>query len=369
MFRSSVLRSLRNVAPSTRAFSTSAVAEAEKKIALIGARGYTGQALISLVNAHPSLVISHVSSRELAGKPLDGYSKAQITYSNLSPEDIKNMEAEGEVDAWVMALPNGVCKPMVESVLAGAKKAGKKNSVVVDLSADYRFDEPRDTNWIYGLPELNDRSKISQATLISNPGCYATGAQLALAPLIPHLSSPPTVFGVSGYSGAGTKPSPKNDTTNLQDNLIPYSLTDHIHEREISHRLGSKVAFIPHVGQWFQGISLTVSIPLAKTMTSREIRNLYTEFYASEKLVEIIGEEPSVKDIAGQHGVRIGGFGVNQAGDRVVVVATIDNLLKGAATQCLQNLNLALGVGEFDGIPLMGSGERLIVPAVNVHQK
>ncbi|KAF7908727.1 uncharacterized protein EAF01_004482 [Botrytis porri] len=315
------------------------------KVALIGARGYTGQALISLLNAHPNMDLRHVSSRELAGQKLKGYEKRDITYENLSPEDVRRMEENGEIDCWVMALPNGVCKPFVDAVNEGK---GPQNSVIVDLSADYRFD----SKWTYGLPELVNRSDIAKATRISNPGCYATAAQLGIAPLVPFLGGQPTIFGVSGYSGAGTKPSPKNDVENLTGNIIPYSLTDHIHEREIGNQLGVEVAFIPHVAVWFQGIHHSISIPLKEKMTSRDIRNLYQERYAGEKLVKITGEAPSVKNISGKHGVEIGGFGVHSSGKRVVVCATIDNLLKGAATQCLQNMNLALGFAEYEGIPL-----------------
>lgn len=315
------------------------------RVALIGARGYTGQALINLMNAHPNMDLRHVSSRELAGQKLKGYEKRDITYENLSAEDVRRMEEKGEIDCWVMALPNGVCKPFVDAINEGK---GPQNSVIVDLSADYRFD----SKWTYGLPELVNRSDIAKATRISNPGCYATAAQLGIAPLVPFLGGQPTVFGVSGYSGAGTKPSPKNDTNNLADNIIPYSLTDHIHEREISNQLGVEVAFIPHVAMWFQGIHHTISIPLKEKMTSRDIRNIYQERYAGERLVKVIGEPPSVKAISGKHGVEIGGFGVHSSGKRVVVCATIDNLLKGAATQCLQNMNLALGFAEYEGIPL-----------------
>jgi N-acetyl-gamma-glutamyl-phosphate reductase / acetylglutamate kinase len=183
---------------------------------------------------------------------------------------------------------------------------------------------------------------LREATHISNPGCYATAAQVAIAPLLEHISSPPTVFGVSGYSGAGTKPSPKNDVKNLKDNLIPYSMTDHIHEREISHHLNSPVSFIPHVAQWFQGITHSINIPLNKKLTSRDIRNMYQDRYAGELLVTVSGEAPLVRDISGKHGVAVGGFAVASSGNRVVVVATIDNLLKGAASQALQNINLSL---------------------------
>ena len=297
------------------------------RVAIIGARGYTGKALIDLVNRHPSLDLRHVSSRELAGQKLQGYTKRDITYENLSVEEVRQMAENGDVDCWVMALPNGVCKPFVDAIdQAGA------DQVIVDLSADYRFDD----KWTYGLPELVDRSAIARAKRISNPGCYATAAQLGIAPLLEHLGGQPTVFGVSGYSGAGTKPSPKNDVTNLTDNLIPYSLTDHIHEREISAQLGTPIAFIPHVAVWFQGIAHTINIPLAKEMTSRDIRNIYQDRYAGEKLLKVIGEAPLVKQISGRHGVEMGGFAVHSSGKRVVVCATIDNLLKGAATQCLR---------------------------------
>lgn len=320
------------------------------RVALIGARGYTGRALIDLIDAHPHLELSHVSSRELAGQKLTGYNKKEIIYDNLQVEDIKRLEERGEVDVWVMALPNGVCKPFVDAIDAAQSS---QTSVIIDLSADYRFDETNE--WLYGLPELSkDRSVWAKSRKISNPGCYATAAQIGIAPILEFIKegSQPTIFGVSGYSGAGTKPSPKNDVENLRDNLIPYSLTDHIHEREVSRQLGVQVAFTPHVAQWFQGISHTISIPLKTPLTSRDIRNLYQDRYAGEKLINVTGEAPLVKDISGKHGVVVGGFGVSSRQDRVVVVATIDNLLKGAATQCLQNINLALGYGEYEGIPL-----------------
>ncbi|KAK1758735.1 protein arg-6, mitochondrial [Echria macrotheca] len=318
------------------------------RVALIGARGYTGQELIRLLDSHPNMDLRHVSSRELAGQKLEGYNKSEVVYENLSPEDVRDMEKRGDIDCWVMALPNGVCKPFVEAVYEGRKSSSHK-SVIVDLSADYRFDN----TWTYGLPELVARSEIAEATQIANPGCYATAAQLGISPLVPHLGGMPHIFGVSGYSGAGTKPSPKNDVSLLTGNIIPYSLTGHIHEREVSSQLGAEVAFIPHVAVWFRGIHHTISIPLNKTMTSRDIRQIYQDRYAGEKLVKVVGEAPLVKNISGKHGVEIGGFEVDKTGKRVVVCATIDNLLKGAATQCLQNMNLALGYAEYEGIPVM----------------
>ncbi|CAI4038542.1 hypothetical protein SMKI_05G1530 [Saccharomyces mikatae IFO 1815] len=315
------------------------------RVALIGARGYTGKNLVSLINSHPYLEVTHVSSRELEGQKLQDYTKSEIIYENLRVEDIKKLEEQNAVDFWVMALPNKVCEPFVETIQSVNGK-----SKIIDLSADHRF--VSESEWAYGLPELNNREKIADATKIANPGCYATGSQLTISPLTKYINGLPTVFGVSGYSGAGTKPSPKNDPKFLNNNLIPYALSDHIHEREISARIGHNVAFIPHVGQWFQGISLTVSIPIKKSSLSiDEVRQLYRDFYKDEKLVHVIDDIPLVKDIGGTHGVVIGGFKLNNAQDRVVVCATIDNLLKGAATQCLQNINLAMGYGEYAGIP------------------
>ncbi|KAK9472434.1 Aspartate/glutamate/uridylate kinase [Dipodascopsis tothii] len=313
------------------------------KVALIGARGYTGQALISLIDSHPYFELNNVSSRELAGKVLQGYSKKEIVYQSLSVDDVKRMEEDGEIDVWVMALPNGACMPFVNAI--ESVEGGK--SSIVDLSADFRFDSA----WAYGLPELNDREAIAKSKRIANPGCYATGSQAAIAPLVPYLAGQPTVFGVSGYSGAGTKPSPKNDVNVLKDNMIAYALTDHIHEREVSAQMGTSVAFVPHVASWFQGISLTVSLPLKKYMTSQEIREIYAAKYAGEPLIHVTTEAPMVKDNSGKHSVAVGGFGVHSKEPRVVVVATIDNLLKGAATQCLQNMNLTMDYDELAGIP------------------
>ncbi|KAM0279852.1 hypothetical protein ACHAQH_004403 [Verticillium albo-atrum] len=321
--------------------------DAPSRIALIGARGYTGQALIDLFEAHPFMDLRHVSSRELAGQQLERYTKRKVIYEHLTPEDAAQLDQNGEVDCWVMALPNGVCKPYVDAINE-AQKGSNSKSVIIDLSADYRFDK----DWAYGLPELTKRSDIFPSTRISNPGCYATGAQLGITPLVEHLGGDPVVFGVSGYSGAGTKPSPKNDVNLLKDNMIPYSLTGHVHEREISHHLGTSVSFIPHVGSWFRSIHLTINIPLNKTMTSRDIRQIYQDRYAGEKLVKVVGEAPLVRSVASQHHCEIGGFSVDSTGKRVVICVSIDNLNKGAATQCLQNMNLALGYAEYQGIPI-----------------
>ena len=311
-----------------------------KTIGIVGARGHTGAELIRLIANHPHFELAFVSSRELAGQPVREHSDAysgELRYENLDPGAVA---AKG-ADAVVLALPNGKAAAYVEALDKVAPQ-----TVIVDLSADYRFDE----SWYYGLPELT-RGGYAGQKRISNPGCYATAMQLAIAPLLDRLASPPQCFGVSGYSGAGTTPSDKNNVELLRDNLMPYSLVDHIHEREVSRQLGVPVEFMPHVAPHFRGISLTANLWLQQPTRVEDIRALYRQRYAGESLLRVTDDAPWVSRIAGRHGVEVGGFTVAPGGKRVVVVATVDNLLKGAATQAVQNLNLAFGFDELAGIP------------------
>ncbi|KAF1707994.1 N-acetyl-gamma-glutamyl-phosphate reductase [Pseudoxanthomonas sacheonensis] len=314
---------------------------ASKTVGLVGARGHTGAELIRLIARHPQLELAFVSSRELAGQPvrahIEGFA-GELRYENLGHEEV----AARGVDAAILALPNGKAGDIVAALEAQAP-----DTLIVDLSADYRFNQ----DWYYGLPELTRASYAGQKR-ISNPGCYATAMQLAIAPLLGRLAGPPQCFGVSGYSGAGTTPSDKNDTDKLRDNLMPYALADHMHEREVSRHLGVPVEFMPHVAPHFRGITMTVNLWLDAAMKVEDIRALYRSRYDGEPLIRILDEAPWVSNIAGRHGVEIGGFTVAPGGKRVVVVATLDNLLKGAATQAMQNLNTAFGFDELTSIPL-----------------
>jgi len=309
-------------------------------LGIIGARGHTGAELIRLIAGHPDIELVFVSSRELDGQRVADHSDAyqgELRYENLDPAAVAGRGA----DAVILALPNGKAQPYVEALDATAPQ-----TIIVDLSADYRFDP----GWYYGLPELT-RERYAGQKRISNPGCYATAMQLAITPLLPALAGPPQCFGVSGYSGAGTTPSDKNNVELLRDNLMPYALTDHMHEREVSAQLGVPVEFMPHVAPHFRGITMTVNLWLQQPLAREAIIARYRERYAGEPLIEVLDEAPWVSNIAGRHDVQIGGFTTAPGGKRVVVVATLDNLLKGAATQALQNLNRALGLPELTAIP------------------
>lgn len=312
-----------------------------KSVGIIGARGHAGAELIALFARHPQLELAFVSSRGLAGQRVADHVAGfggDLRYENLDPEPASRKGA----DAVILALPNGKSEPVMQTLDANAAR-----TIIVDLSADHRFDH----NWYYGLPELT-RARYAGERRISNPGCYATAMQLAIAPVLDLLAGPPQCFGVSGYSGAGTTPSERNDPDKLRDNLMPYSLMGHLHEREVSAQLGVPVEFMPHVAPHFRGITMTVNLWLREPVTVESLKSRYAECYAREPLIRTIADAPWVSRIAGKHGVEIGGITVAPGGRRAVVVATLDNLLKGAATQAVQNLNLAFGFDEFAGIPV-----------------
>lgn len=310
-----------------------------KRIGIIGARGYTGQELLGLLQSHPGFEIVFAGSRQLHGKPLSALAQGlgdELLFESIGPSDI----AQRDFDALVLALPNGKSASFVQAV---AELAEEK--VILDLSADHRFDH----SWHYGLPELTRKAAVGMVR-IANPGCYATAMQLALAPIAAELSAPPCCFGVSGYSGAGTQPSERNDPTVLADNLLGYQPVNHVHEKEVSAQLGRQVRFMPHVAAFFRGIHLTVAVSLDAPIDKTALAEKYARFYEGEPLVQVVGDTPQVAANAGKHHAVVGGFGVHENGSHAVIYATLDNLLKGAATQALQNLNLAFGFAELEGI-------------------
>ncbi|CAH0513968.1 unnamed protein product [Peronospora belbahrii] len=351
------------------------------RVGLLGARGYVGGELIRVIGRHPELELVCASSRALAGKkvvevasapPLNPHTKlpakriedvklnidSELEFCELGLDGIATSPFGESVDVWVVALPNGYCEDYATALNA----LRRKDKVVIDLSADQRFN----SKWTYGLPEApGGRTRLQGATHIANPGCYATGAQLGLMPLLggkPEVSGklinesvPPHVFGVSGYSGAGTTPSKANDLDVLNDNIVAYKSVKHIHEHEVSYQLGTPVRFMPHVAPYFQGIHLTLSAQLAddEVITSaKQAEELYQEFFLNEALVKVTPDIPLVRDNAYRPHVTIGGFQLDSNTGRLVVIATIDNLLKGAATQAVQNINIALGIHEYVGIDL-----------------
>lgn len=312
-------------------------------LGIVGVRGYVGKELLALVSKHPKIKIHWISSRQLAGQSIDclfdssdDWQPNQIdcTIEELSAQQV----AERKTDIVVLAMPNGLAKPYVEALEKTSAKA-----IIIDLSADYRFSD----DWVYSLPELDhqtlENAAKSRPLKISNPGCYATAMQLALAPIIDLLSATAHCFGVSGYSGAGTKPSPNNDPANLENNLIGYALIEHLHEKEVSARMHQQVSFSPHVAAFFRGINMTVQVEFSKPQTAEKLYQLYSDYYNKHPNVICQQTIPVVKQVTGTANCLIGGFAVSKDGKRATLVSCLDNLLKGAASQALQNINIALG--------------------------
>ena len=313
------------------------------RVVVIGARGYTGAELLPLLYRHPDFAIIAVSSSSASGQLVSahvpGLAGSDLVFSEIRPAALAKLKP----DACVLALPNGLASAYVEAL-----DDSSPSTVVVDLSADYRFD----ADWAYGQPE-RFANQLSGAGRIANPGCYATGAQLALAPLLDSLVGTPVIFGVSGYSGAGKTPSPKNDPEVLKDNLLPYALVDHIHEQEVSHHIGLDVRFMPHVAPFFRGITLSVAAELRKATTEKALTTKFREYYSGFPLVEVRDAIPDVRQVRGRHQVLLGGFAVSENHPyRIGLVAVLDNLLKGAATQAVQNLNLAFGLDSMKGLDI-----------------
>jgi N-acetyl-gamma-glutamyl-phosphate reductase len=313
------------------------VSEATLGVGLIGARGYAGRELLRLIDAHDSLHLAYAASRSSAGRPVREVQPlwpGDEIFIDAGPDAVAHRES----DVVVLALPNGVSHQYLPGI--------EGDAVVVDLSADWRFD----SNWAYGLPELH-RGDLVGARRIANPGCYATAAMLALAPISTDLAGEPSVFGVSGYSGAGTVPSERNDPERLRDNVIPYSITGHIHEREICHQMGQPVRFAPSVAPFERGLVVTVVARLETATDADALLELYRDAYAHDPLIEFVAEIPLPRDAAGRVQATIGGFSVDPADPRRIGVAVaLDNLLKGASSQAVQNLNLALGLDPLQGL-------------------
>lgn len=313
-----------------------------KTVGLVGARGYVGVELLEIIESHPLLDLAYASSRSFDGEPIAKHAKASFNgkkFEQLNPEDLAGRNA----DIVILALPDGAATPFLDAL----ESSDATPSLVLDLSSDHRFDDA----WTYGLTEHN-REAISTATKISNPGCYATAAQLVIRPLLPLLSETPHCFGVSGYSGAGTKRTSRNDHRALKNGPLPYKLVNHTHEREITRHLGTPVRFSPHVASYFRGISMTVQAKLSEPVDAAQLVARYESAYAGCDLIEVLGEGmPRVQDIVSCDTAQIGGVSVNpDRPDEIAVVCTIDNLRKGAASQAIQNINLTLGYDELMGL-------------------
>ncbi|MBB5017630.1 N-acetyl-gamma-glutamyl-phosphate reductase [Chitinivorax tropicus] len=339
------------------------------KVGIVGGTGYTGVELLRLLARHPEVKLTAVTSRKEEGMPvaemypsLRGW--VDIAFSDPAKADLK------QCDVVFFATPNGIAMSQAQALLdAGVK--------VIDLAADYRIkDVSTWEHWygmqhaspgliaeaVYGLPEIN-REQIRQARLIANPGCYPTAVQLGFLPLIEagiidtsHLIADCK----SGVSGAGRKAEVHALFAEAGDNFKAYGVAGHRHLPEIrqglarvaGHEVG--LTFVPHLTPLIRGIHATLYARLNKPA---DIQALYEQRYANEQFVDVLpaGSHPETRSVRGANVCRIA-VHQPQGGDTVVILSVIDNLVKGAAGQALQNMNILFGLDEragLDVVPLL----------------
>ena len=319
---------------------------------IIGATGYTGHELVKLLTKHRNVELVVLNSESSAGKKVSELYpdfKADIKYTGHSIDQINDLK----LDVVFLALPHTVAMDW----------APKLNSRVIDLSADYRFKDPKEyervyglehkdpaAKAVYGLPELFE-DQIKPAKLIANPGCYATGMILSGYPLRDKAEY--MVFDCkSGWSGAGKGSRYAKDASISKDNLIPYSLTTHRHKYEVQQFLGKRMSFTPHVIDTFRGMMITGHILLKEPTGAEEIKKSYKEFYKDARFVEVVDGTPDLHLVQNTNDLIIGGFEVDE-NNQLLVVAVLDNLLKGASGQAVQNMNIMFGFDQAEGLGIL----------------
>ena len=333
------------------------------KVAIIGSSGYTGAESVEIILRHSGAELTYLTALpeecgalgEVFGR-FRGRCDMQIEPLNMD----KLCES---ADVVLCCLPHKVSMQFVPAIL----KAGLK---VVDFSADYRLKDPdvykkfydvehtdkaNLETAVYGLPELF-RDQIKGKDLVANPGCYPTGALLALAPLLKEgLIDTQSIIdnAVTGVSGAGKNPSSKFHFPNMNENLFAYGIGTHRHMPEMEQIAGQisqgpvQILFQPHVGCFDRGILSTLYCQPRGKVTGKQLLELYGSFYAGEPFVQICSTAPAVKDVAGTNQCHVFAAFVKGA---IVVFSAIDNLVKGASGQAVQNMNIMFGLDEALGL-------------------
>ena len=337
---------------------------AKIKIGIVGGTGYTGVELLRLLVQHPNVELTAVTSRSESGQDVHALYPNLRSHLDLkfSQPDVENLS---QCDLVFFATPNGVAMKLVPELL-------KANVKIVDLAADFRLSDPLIwEKWygmphtcvdvleqaVYGLPEAN-RKQIAEARLVANPGCYPTAVQLGFLPLLENeLIDPMHLIAdaKSGVSGAGREAKLGSLLCEASENFKSYGVAGHRHLPEISQVLtgfnGAPVGltFIPHLVPMIRGIHATLYGRLGDSL--KNLQALYEERFADEPFVDVMpaGAMPETRSVKGSNQCRIA-VHVPQGGDTVVVLAVIDNLVKGAAGQAVQNMNIMCGLPESAGL-------------------
>ncbi len=343
----------------------------ELKIAIVGSSGYTGGELSRILLHHPGVTVTAVTSEKSAGKPLSDIFPHLLGLTDLVCEPLDPEVIAKKADFVFLALPHVTAQ-------AAANRFHRLGVKVVDLSADYRLaDAAVYEKWyehghqypdllktaVYGLPELH-REKIRKASLTANPGCYPTGAILGLAPAIAKKMIDATTIIVdskSGVSGAGRSISLAHHYTEVNEGFMAYKVGTHRHtpeiEQEISHIAGTQVtvSFTPHLVPMNRGILSTIYAKFSAPTDTERFHAAYQAFYENEPFIRVLppGQYPNVRNVRGSNFCDIGVYADGRTG-RAVIVTAIDNLVKGASGQAVQNMNLMMGFAETAGLKFAG---------------
>lgn len=335
------------------------------KTAIIGATGYTGSELVRLISNHPEIELKLITSESRKGEPLSEVHPHFSGIQDFTLQSVDDISKFDPLDVVFMALPHGVSMTFVE-------RFQQESFKVIDLSGDYRLSSPEVyEDWyqkrhihpegfehaVYGLPELHGES-IRAAQLVANPGCYPTSAILGLAPLIKAQlirDDQIIVDAKSGVTGAGVKPKTTTHFSNVSDNFKSYGLKNHRHTIEIEEQLNQlngeelQVQFTPHLLPVDRGILATIYSRPKKAITERELQDLYEDFYTNHPFVRLRKSPPTLKDVRGTNFCDLF-VTYDERTNRIITIAAIDNLVKGAAGQAIQNLNLMFGLDETTGL-------------------
>ncbi len=329
---------------------------------VVGATGYTGAEVLRLLLGHPNVGRVRATSDRLAGQSLRAscpWIDSDLVLEGYDPG------IAGESDVVFLCQSNGVAMRLASDLI--------QNAQVIDLSADFRLkDLDLWETWyrmpharpelcaeaVYGLPELVDRRSIAEARLIANPGCYVTASLLALVPLERDglIQGTPIIDAKSGVSGAGRS---KADTdyllSELAGSMKAYGVVGHRHTPEIEQLLGRPVRFMPHLVPFPRGIHATIHFAIDEATTEERLHAALRVFHAEHPFVRVCdpGYWPSTKEVLGTNSCRIA-CAVDDRTGLATVVSVIDNLMKGAAGQAVQNMNLMFGFPETTGLPIHG---------------
>jgi N-acetyl-gamma-glutamyl-phosphate reductase len=330
-------------------------------VAVIGASGYSGLELVRLLSQHPQVKITAVTSERYAGQPMDRFFPSLMPLRNMTLEPLQPEKIVRKADFIFTALPHKEAMEVIPFFLENKKR-------VVDLSADFRFKNFRlYEKWyqkhsapkllagaVYGLPELN-RAELKSARLVANPGCYPTSALIPLLPLVrENLIAPAGIIvdSKSGVSGAGRSANVTSLFCEVSESFKAYSVAQHRHQPEIEEQLSLAakkpltITFVPHLVPMNRGILSTIYAALKKPLSPDEVRAVFKKHYGNEIFVRISpdGILPQTGWVRGSNYCDMG-F-VLDGRKKLIIISAIDNLVKGAAGQAVQNMNIMLGIKE-----------------------